>query len=109
MQCKSTVRGSDAVVVQSRAILDTTIITPPLKGILLGNPWIDPYSQYPAYVEFAYDSKLLTPKTPAADRVEAVLAQCKKEMDRIGREKFPINHGTCEGILSSITATTLQV
>lgn len=94
---------------QAKAIKDTSIISPPLQGLLLGNPWIDPWSQYPAYVEFAYDSELIKPSTPAAAQVEAALKNCQSQMDIIGREKMPINQGTCEGILSAITGTTLQV
>jgi cathepsin A (carboxypeptidase C) len=30
-----------------------------LKGIAIGNGWVDPYQQYPAYVEFAYENKLI--------------------------------------------------
>ena len=75
---------------------------------MIGNGWIDPYSQYPAYVEFAYATKLIKPSTAPADRVEAALARCSQEMKRIGRDKFPINNGICENILGTITETTLQ-
>ena len=37
---------------------------PPLemtfKGIAIGNGWVDPYNQYPAYAEFAYENDLIS-------------------------------------------------
>jgi hypothetical protein len=38
----------------AQAILETTRLPTRLKGILIGNGWIDPWNQYPAYYE--YDS-----------------------------------------------------
>lgn len=36
----------------AKAILDSNVPTP-LKGIAIGNGWIDAMAQYPAYVEYA--------------------------------------------------------
>jgi len=30
------------------------------KGIAIGNGWVDPYLQYPAYAEFAYENDLIS-------------------------------------------------
>jgi len=30
-----------------------------LKGIAIGNGWVDPYNQYPAYATFAYENGLV--------------------------------------------------
>lgn len=80
---------------------------------MIGNGWIDPYSQYPAYVDFAYQTKLLdkdgSTSAGGIAKVEKVLEKCNSDRERIGKEKFPINHRACEGILSAITETTLQV
>lgn len=35
-----------------------------LSGIAIGNGWIDPKEQYPGYLDFAYEKKLLTQGTP---------------------------------------------
>lgn len=37
-----------------------------------------------------------------------MLESCNAERERVGKDKFPINSRTCEGILSTITETTLQ-
>ena len=31
-----------------------------LKGVAIGNGWVDPYEQYPAYIEFSYENKLIS-------------------------------------------------
>jgi carboxypeptidase C (cathepsin A) len=31
-----------------------------LKGVAIGNGWVAPYDQYPAYAEFAYENKLIS-------------------------------------------------
>lgn len=33
------------------------------KGIAIGNGWVDPYIQYPAYAEFAYENNLVSTST----------------------------------------------
>lgn len=34
-----------------------------LQGIAIGNGWVDPYHQYPAYANFAYENKLISAPT----------------------------------------------
>lgn len=41
------------------AILKTTQISMPLKGLAIGNGWIDGRHQYPAYYDFALRSGLI--------------------------------------------------
>lgn len=95
--------------VQADALLTTKQVNVSLRGLLIGNGWIDPYNQYPAYRDFAYSSKLITEGSKAADNVEKVVLICERERSRIGKDNFPINNALCEGILGTITETTLQV
>mmetsp|Transcript_130444 Transcript_130444/g.194178 ORF Transcript_130444/g.194178 Transcript_130444/m.194178 type:complete len:98 (-) Transcript_130444:672-965(-) len=39
--------------------LFNTTLSVNLKGIAIGNGLVDPYNQYPAYADFAYENKLV--------------------------------------------------
>lgn len=47
----------------AQAILDTTSISTPLKGILMGNAWINPEIQYPAYIGMSLRCNTECPET----------------------------------------------
>jgi cathepsin A (carboxypeptidase C) len=40
-------------------INNSTTLPIKFKGIAIGNGWVDPYLQYPAYAEFAKENKLV--------------------------------------------------
>lgn len=40
-------------------ILKTTLLSTPLKGIAIGNGWIDGRAQYPAYYDYAIEAGLI--------------------------------------------------
>lgn len=93
----------------AEAILQTTTLTTPLQGLLIGNGWIDPYSQYPAYLTFALKSKLLKPNSDAEVKIRALVDECMKGLDaRGGRDAVKVHEGNCESILSAITDSTIQ-
>jgi len=65
--------GKSASVVVSRtdnvasAIINSTSTNEiNLKGIAIGNGWIDPKQQYPGYVDFAYEKGLIKKDTPVS-------------------------------------------
>ncbi|KAL1923992.1 uncharacterized protein VTP21DRAFT_7027 [Calcarisporiella thermophila] len=68
-----------------------------LKGIAIGNGWIDPWNQYLAYFDFAVEKNLLDGL--AKDRAEQQLFQCKEEQRKNG---VRIHTEVCENILQSI-------
>ena len=104
--------------------------TPPspnfvLSGLAIGNGWIDPKEQYPGYLDFAYEKKLLTKGTPvsltigetclkssrqAADQAEKKLSGCMEEIAKFpGADLTPINlGGGCEGVMDMVTAPFTQ-
>ncbi|KAA1097535.1 Cell death protease [Puccinia graminis f. sp. tritici] len=90
----------------AQAILDTNIISAPLKGIMIGNGWIDPINQYLAYPEFAFKVGLVNPSSKAADLVNEELKKCTEWID--SNSTTPIHIEACEGILSAITDSTVQ-
>ncbi|KAH9817334.1 putative carboxypeptidase KEX1 precursor [Melampsora americana] len=80
------------------AILKKSSFQAPLKGILIGNGWVDPVTQYLGYHEFAFQAGLITKSSPAAKTV----------MTAVEQYKVPIHLPACEGILSAITDSTVQ-
>jgi carboxypeptidase D len=95
-----------------------------LKGIAIGNGWIDPKQQYPGYVDFAYEKGLIKKDTPVSvnhlvfDRfadgqeaaaMEATLARCTTEMEKY-TDPFntPVNINNCGGVMDSVSAPFTQ-
>jgi carboxypeptidase D len=91
-----------------------------LKGIAIGNGWIDPKQQYPGYVDFAYEKGLIKKDTPVssyhldigscaneqeAASMEATLARCTTEMEKY-TDPFstPVNIDNCGGVMDSVSA-----
>jgi carboxypeptidase D len=68
-----------------------------LQAILLGNGWIDPYTQYPAYLSFAIDKKLISGEYQKL--AEAQLRDCMVELEPIPR-KFM--YDTCEATMITV-------
>ena len=57
-----------------------------LKGIAIGNGWIDPKQQYPGYVDFAYEKGLIKKDTPVSvhypDLGELLMARKQRRWKR---------------------------
>jgi len=90
----------------AQAILDTNIITSPLKGIIIGNGWIDPVNQYLAYADFAFKVGLVNPSSKAAELVRGEVKKCNEWVE--SNNTVPVYIQACEGILSAITDSTVQ-
>ncbi|KAH8918651.1 alpha/beta-hydrolase [Atractiella rhizophila] len=91
------------------SILSTTLVNPPLKGLLIGNGWIDPISQYPAYLDMALESSLIKRGTQAFKDVEGATKRCNATLEAMERSEggVKVHVGACERILSLITDKTL--
>ncbi|TGZ82768.1 alpha/beta-hydrolase [Ascodesmis nigricans] len=74
-----------------------------LKGLLIGNGWIDPEPQYLSYATFAYKSGILKKDSKEATSVENQVAICKKQIAEIG-PKVTVDH--CERVLQEILKKT---
>lgn len=92
----------------AQAILDSTRIPTKLRGLLIGNGWIDPYNQYPAYLEFAVKAGVIKSGSTAEARVQKDVDVCLAKLDKMGIRNVHIHNGECENILSSITDSTVQ-
>ncbi|GAA5961249.1 hypothetical protein JCM3765_002884 [Sporobolomyces pararoseus] len=91
------------------AILNSKLPTASnLAGLLIGNGWIDPWNQYPAYLDFALNAGVIKKGSDAEAKVKKEVDRCKASIERGGKKNMKIHSGTCEGILGSITDSTIQ-
>jgi len=67
--------------------------------MLIGNGWIDPKSQYPAYLPFAYQNGILEEGSADAEAVEAAQGACKTQL---AQGENHVDEGLCENVLSEI-------
>ncbi|GAA5923503.1 uncharacterized protein JCM15063_003667 [Sporobolomyces koalae] len=79
-----------------------------LAGLLIGNGWIDPWNQYPAYLDFALAAGVIKPGSDAEKAVKTQVDRCLKSIEKGGKKNMHIHSGVCEGILGSITDSTIQ-
>jgi len=79
-----------------------------LAGLLIGNGWIDPWNQYPAYLDFALSAGVIKKGSEAESTVKKQVERCQSSMDKGGKKNMRIHNGVCEGILGSITDSTIQ-
>ncbi|GAA6011719.1 hypothetical protein JCM11491_000728 [Sporobolomyces phaffii] len=79
-----------------------------LGGVLIGNGWIDPWNQYPAYLDFALDAGVIKAGSDAEAKVRKEVDKCRKSIEKGGKRNMKIHNGVCEGILGSITDSTIQ-
>ncbi|WVW86604.1 hypothetical protein I302_108655 [Kwoniella bestiolae CBS 10118] len=81
----------------------------PLKGIAIGNGWIDPKQQYPGYVDFAYEKGLIKQGTPEAEKLDAALKACQESMEKYTDPfKTPSNINHCGEVMDSVTDSYVQ-
>jgi len=53
-----------------------------LKGLAIGNGWVDPYQQYPAYADFAYNNGIISRPEWLADQV--AMKACQVLIQAVG-------------------------
>ncbi|RKP09523.1 Alpha/Beta hydrolase protein, partial [Thamnocephalis sphaerospora] len=68
-----------------------------LAGLALGNPWLDPYSHYTTYLDFAQKYNLI--EGQYLDRARNVVQQCLQEFARNSKR---IKLDVCENIFNQI-------
>jgi carboxypeptidase D len=81
-------------------LLKTSLISAPLKGIILGNAWLDPARQYPAYLQFAYETEMLQEGSAEAERAAEVDRACNASLAAGGSEHVLVRE--CETLLEVI-------
>ncbi|PGH17038.1 hypothetical protein AJ79_01422 [Helicocarpus griseus UAMH5409] len=76
-----------------------------LRGLLIGNGWISPQAQYPAYLAYAYQEGIIQGGTEGAKRVEAKAAKCMKKLNE-PETSGTVHISECEEILQAIIDET---
>ncbi|KIM29383.1 hypothetical protein M408DRAFT_112444 [Serendipita vermifera MAFF 305830] len=79
----------------------------PLKGIAIGNGWIDSRNQYPAYREFALRAGLFTAGSPEDEYAKEQMELCQAELDTPGHgsggeHEEPPSTPACEEVMGSV-------
>ncbi|KAG8720448.1 Cell death protease [Ceratobasidium sp. 395] len=85
------------------ALLKTSSTKAPLRGVAIGNGWIDGRSQYPAYVDFALEKGLIKRGTKEFEKVDKQMQRCWKALNATSEAKDTVNVGDCEGVMNSVT------
>ncbi|GAA5912118.1 hypothetical protein JCM6882_003058 [Rhodosporidiobolus microsporus] len=92
----------------AQAILASSRIATRLKGLLIGNGWIDPYNQYPAYLDFALQAGVIKKGSDAEAKVRKTTDECMASLNKKGAKNTKVHEGLCERILGAVTDSTIQ-
>lgn len=105
--------GADRSILAD-AILRTTSIKTPLKGLLIGNGWISPRIQYPGYLSYLLSENLIKKNSQAHKDIEKATEKCLTEIDRLDKAngddsgRGVVLIPACEEILGVIAANTMK-
>lgn len=75
-----------------------------VKGLLIGNGWIDPEPQYLSYLTFAYKHGMVEKGSPDAKALEMQVSICSKDLEAGGSEH--VDTKSCEEILNRLLQRT---
>jgi carboxypeptidase D len=94
----------------ARAILDSTLVQTPLRGLIIGNGWISPREQYPAYLDYALERGLVKKGSQSHKDIAVAVAKCTEDISAMDKKdptsKGMVLLGVCENILGAISAAT---
>ncbi|KAI9370931.1 Alpha/Beta hydrolase protein [Aspergillus egyptiacus] len=76
-----------------------------VRGLMIGNGWISPKEQYPAYLSYAYEEGLLEQGSKAAKELEVLQSVCQSKLDT---GKTDVTITACETILNKLLEKTLD-
>lgn len=74
-----------------------------IKGLLIGNGWVDPLPQYESYVTYAYKHDIVKKGSVLGNKLDALVAQCKTLIENGG---VHVDVPECERILQTILEDT---
>lgn len=76
-----------------------------LKGLLIGNGWISPLDQYPAYMQYAYNEGLVTKGSTLSAQLDELESTCNDQMSA-SEAKNRVDIPLCESVLSGLLDNT---
>lgn len=76
-----------------------------LKGIAIGNGFIDPINQYGTELETMVEKKIWTTDSSDYKKVARLVESCRKELDQLANGNYR-EVGDCDNILQSIISST---
>ncbi|THH11718.1 hypothetical protein EW145_g477 [Phellinidium pouzarii] len=72
-----------------------------LKGLAIGNGWIDARHQYPAYLDYSVKHGLIEENSDVYKQIQEETNDCLAELDQI-TGPVPIQNSKCEGLVTSV-------
>ncbi|KAK4054916.1 Cell death protease [Microbotryomycetes sp. JL201] len=91
-------------------ILRSSDLQTRLKGLIIGNGWISPKDQYPAYLQYLVDRKLVKSGSSGYKSVQAAVEKCVEQYEKAETsnpsQQGMVLVGSCEEILGAISAAT---
>lgn len=78
-----------------------------IKGLLIGNGWIDPVPQYMSYLKFAYEMGLVERDSDMAKSLEKQQSICEKALSE-AENQHSVDIGECEKILQDTLQQTVK-
>ncbi|PPQ63138.1 hypothetical protein CVT24_005778 [Panaeolus cyanescens] len=82
------------------AILNSRLSVP-LKGVAIGNGWMDSRSQYPAYIEYAVTTGLFEDNSDPWKAAKKEVDSCNAELEKL-KDSNPMLIKSCQQVLRSI-------
>lgn len=76
-----------------------------LRGLLIGNGWISPITQYPSYLSFAYNEGLVKEGSQTGKKLDAAQSVCLSKIEAAG-SKGTVEIAECESVLQDILRYT---
>ncbi|CAG7848349.1 Pheromone-processing carboxypeptidase KEX1; AltName: Full=Carboxypeptidase D; Flags: Precursor [Serendipita indica DSM 11827] len=84
------------------AMLKASNMPAPLRGIAIGNGWIDSRAQYPAYVEFGLKAGLFKENSNEHKHAKKKLAECEASLDKLPSSFEPVGDAVCEHVMGAV-------
>jgi carboxypeptidase C (cathepsin A) len=75
-----------------------------IRGLIIGNGWFSARDQYPAYLDYLIDEKLVKKGSAGAKTIKDAIEKCVEAMGQEGKGSIILP--VCELILSAITEVT---